>query len=216
MAGPSRKRRPRTRRSPEAARELLLSAAESLVAERGPDAVTLRDVAEAAGVTAGLVTHYFGTYAGLVRAVLRRQDALTRERIRDELRAGERAPDGDALLRILFEALADPRRVRLFAWSALRGDLGTSSTRGLRDLVDALEAAFRRTLPARQVPARSRIELVALLALSATHGYAIGKEAWLPGLGLGPATRERDEEFRAALTAVLRHAMAGFAGSSAG
>jgi AcrR family transcriptional regulator len=204
---PSRNKRQRVRRTPEEARALLLSAAEGLIAERGPDGVTLRDVAEAAKVTPGLVTHYFGTHAELVRAVIRRQNALTRERIRRELE-GERVPDADTLIGILFEALSGPRRIRLHAWAQLRGDLGGSSTRGLRDLVDALEVAFRRTLPAAEVPPRSRIEMVVLLALAATHGYAIGKDAWVSGLGAGPATAERDDGFRAALTAVLRRYMA--------
>jgi AcrR family transcriptional regulator len=206
---PSSSKRQRTRRTPEEARALLLSAAEALIAERGPDGVTLRDVAEAVGVTPGLVTHYFGTYAELVRAVIRRQNALTRERIRRELEGGERVPDADTLIRILFDALSDPRRIRLFAWAQLRGDLGSSSTRGLRDFVDALELAFRRTLPAAEVPPRSRIEVVVLLALAATHGYAVGKDAWVSGLGAGPATAERDDAFRVALTAVLRRYMAG-------
>jgi AcrR family transcriptional regulator len=205
---PARRRRRRTRRTPEEARALLLSAAESLIAEHGPDGVTLRDVAEAVGVTPGLVTHYFGTYAELVRAVIQRQDALTRDRIRRELEAGERVPDADTLIRILFEALSDPRRIRLFAWAQLRGELRASSTRGLRDLVDALEASFHRTLPAAEVPLRSRIEMVVLLALAATHGYAVGKHAWLPGLGIGPARTEHDEAFRSALTTVLRRYMA--------
>ena len=92
--------------------------------------------------------------------------------------------------------------------TALRGDLARGATRGLKNLVDSLEGAFRRTLPAAEVPARRRIEMVALLALSALRGWAAGREAWLPGLGLGPPTPERDEAFRAALTEVLRQHMA--------
>jgi AcrR family transcriptional regulator len=200
--------RTRRRRSPAEARGQLLAAAEALVAERGPDGVTLRHVAEAVGVTPGLVTHYFGTRDALVREVLRRQDALTGERVRRELRSGSRVPDADALLRLLFGALSEPTRVRLFVWAHLRGDLARGSSRGLRDLVDALEARFRQTLPAAQVPARARIELVALLALSAIHGWAVGKHAWLGGLGLGPATPERDQAFLAGLTTALRDLMA--------
>lgn len=40
-----------------------------LFAERGPDAVTVRDVAAAAGVSPGLVMHHFGSKAGLRDAV---------------------------------------------------------------------------------------------------------------------------------------------------
>ncbi|MFO0585440.1 MAG: helix-turn-helix domain-containing protein [Anaeromyxobacter sp.] len=198
----------RVRRSPEEARLLLLEAAEALVAARGPDAVTLRDVAERVGVTPGLVTHYFGTYAGLVRAVLRRQDALTAVRLRAELDAGAHVPDADMLIGALFAALADPTRVRLLVWAHLRGVRTGPTSRGLAAFVDGLEAAFQRTLPPARQPPRARIEGVVLLALSATHGWAIGKEAWLGGLGAGPPTAERDEAFRIALTRVLRRYMA--------
>jgi AcrR family transcriptional regulator len=40
-----------------------------LFAERGPEAVTVRDVAAAAGVSPGLVIHHFGSKAALRRAV---------------------------------------------------------------------------------------------------------------------------------------------------
>src|SRR5690349_11389134 len=40
-----------------------------LFAERGPDAVTVRDVAAAADVSPGLVMHHFGSKAGLREAV---------------------------------------------------------------------------------------------------------------------------------------------------
>lgn len=199
----------RRRRSPAEARELLLSAAEELMASRGPDGVTLRDVAEAVGVTPGLVTHYFGTYSQLVRAVMHRLTAATRERLRRELAAANHVPDADTLIGILFDVLADPRRIRLFAWAHLRGDRGATRSRELRLFVDALEGAFRRTLPPREVPPRPRIERVVLLALAAAHGWAIGKDVWLASLGAGPLTPERDRELRASLTAMLRRYMAG-------
>jgi len=206
---PARSLPPRRRRAPAEARRELLAAAEGLVAERGPDGVTLRAVAAALGVTPGLVTHYFGTRAALVREVLHRQDALTQAKVRQALRRGDAVPDADALLRLLFEALSDPGRVRLFAWTQLRGGPERGTRHGLRDLVDALQARFRRTLPAAEVPPRARLELVALLALAAIHGWAVGKRAWLRGLGLGPATTGRDQAFRAGLTAALRILMAG-------
>ena len=198
---------PRRRRPPERARAELLAAAEALAVERGPDAVTLAAVARAVGVTAGLVTHYFGTRDALLREVLGKQDALTRRRVRAALRAGTEAPDADVLLRVLFEALSEPTRVRLFVWAHLRGDFERGSSGGLRALVDELEARFRSTLPPRRVPPRSRIESVVLLALAAIHGWAVGKRSWLEGLGLGAPAPERDREFLAALTAVLRDLM---------
>src|ERR1700733_1325987 len=70
--------KPRVRRDPEAARELILAAAEHLFANQSPDVVGLKDVARVAGVSHALVSHYFGTYDRLVDAVLERRAALTR------------------------------------------------------------------------------------------------------------------------------------------
>src|ERR1700733_10701980 len=47
-------------------RALLLDAARSLVAERGPDAVTMDEVATAAGVGKGTLFRRFGSRAGLM------------------------------------------------------------------------------------------------------------------------------------------------------
>jgi len=63
-----------TRLDAEARREQILAAAQGLFEERGYDVVSMRDVAEAAGVTRGLVHHYFGSkrelYVEVVRALL--------------------------------------------------------------------------------------------------------------------------------------------------
>jgi AcrR family transcriptional regulator len=181
------------------------------VAERGPDALTLREVARVAQVSAGLVTHYFGTRDALVREVLHRQDTLTRRRFRAALRGRGAVLDADGLLRLLFEALADPRRVRLFVWTLLHGGVGGGTGKGLRALVDAMEAGFARSLPAAERPPRARIEAVTLLALSAMHGWAVGRDGWVRALGHGAAGRDDDERFLTALVAALRALMAGLA-----
>jgi AcrR family transcriptional regulator len=51
------------------ARQLIRDEALRLFAELGPEAVSLRDIAEAAGVSAALLIHHFGSKAGLRRAV---------------------------------------------------------------------------------------------------------------------------------------------------
>ena len=53
-----------------AVRASLIASATDLFADRGPRAVTVRQVADAAGVNHGLVHHYFGSKDGLVAAVL--------------------------------------------------------------------------------------------------------------------------------------------------
>ncbi|GAA4384944.1 TetR/AcrR family transcriptional regulator [Tsukamurella soli] len=55
-------------------RELLLAAAERLIAERGVDAVSMDEVASAAGVGKGTVFRRFGSRAGLLQALLDRSE----------------------------------------------------------------------------------------------------------------------------------------------
>jgi TetR/AcrR family transcriptional regulator, transcriptional repressor of bet genes len=60
------------RREPEEKRrEALITAAQELVAEGGPKAATVRAIAERAGVTAGLIRHYFASKDELSQAAYR-------------------------------------------------------------------------------------------------------------------------------------------------
>ena len=72
--------RPAGARSGET-REAILRAARELLAERGLPRVTLREVAERAGVQAGLVNYYFDGKQGLFRDVIRSVASEVRERI---------------------------------------------------------------------------------------------------------------------------------------
>src|ERR1043165_9545887 len=70
---PAKRPRPRVRRTPEDARSHILDAADAVFRDQLPDAVGLREIAAAAEVSHGLVTHYFATYEGLVAAVIARR-----------------------------------------------------------------------------------------------------------------------------------------------
>lgn len=60
------------RREPEEKRrEALITAAQDLIAEGGPKAATVRAIAERAGVTAGLIRHYFTSKEDLSQAAYR-------------------------------------------------------------------------------------------------------------------------------------------------
>jgi TetR/AcrR family transcriptional repressor of bet genes len=61
-------RRPYIRDSEENRREALIAATQSLVAEGGPQAATVRAIAARAGVTPGLIRHYFGSKDELTRS----------------------------------------------------------------------------------------------------------------------------------------------------
>ncbi len=56
----------------EEVEEALLEAAADLLAERGPDAISGRDIAKRAGVNYGLLHHYFGPKAVVLNAAMDR------------------------------------------------------------------------------------------------------------------------------------------------
>ncbi len=64
-------RRSYRRESQETRRADLISATQTLVAEGGPEAATVRAIAARAGVTAGLIRHYFQSKDELTRAAYR-------------------------------------------------------------------------------------------------------------------------------------------------
>jgi TetR/AcrR family transcriptional regulator, transcriptional repressor of bet genes len=68
MQGERRKFR---REGEVARREALIAAALDLVAESGPQAATVRAIADRAGVTPGLIRHYFASKGELTRAAFR-------------------------------------------------------------------------------------------------------------------------------------------------
>jgi AcrR family transcriptional regulator len=61
----------RTRLDPDARRAAILDAARQLFAGRPYDAISVQDLADAAGVTRGLVHHYFGGKDDVLAAVMR-------------------------------------------------------------------------------------------------------------------------------------------------
>ena len=67
----------------ESSREKLLASAERLFADRGFNGVSVRDIANAAGVNSALVGYYFRSKVGLLSAVyMRHCEPLKRERAR--------------------------------------------------------------------------------------------------------------------------------------
>ena len=67
--------RPRTRLSPATRRAEILDAAGGLFSERGYEAVSASEVARRAGVTPGLLHHYFGGKRGLLATLVERLGA---------------------------------------------------------------------------------------------------------------------------------------------
>ncbi len=195
----------RLRRTPQQARQELLDAAERVFGEFYPDQVGLKEIAREAGVSHALVTHYFGTYAGLVEATLERRIRGLREEIIHKLRiAGAISRPGE-LLGMLFEALRDPVHLKLVKWLVASDRVATARAFAFQDqglqaiAVEVANAVIAR--PERETIAT--IEVALLAAVSAAYGYALNKYALAAALGR-VASGELDEDVQKALAGMLQ------------
>jgi len=79
----------------------MLDAANDLIAERGYEEVTVEDIARSAGVTRGLVHHYFGGRAEVYFALLERLNAVREDEFRAPEGRSARARVADSISRWL-------------------------------------------------------------------------------------------------------------------
>ncbi len=110
----------RVRRTPEAARENILAAAEVLLVEHGPQAIKLADVAKAAGVVHANVIHHFGSIAGVETALMERMIRQLADKIIVGFNAQGVSPGFGA--QALFDAFEAKGVARLAAWLELTGE----------------------------------------------------------------------------------------------
>lgn len=132
VASPSRA--PRVRRSPEAARENILAAAEAILVEQGPQALKLADVARGAGVVHANVIHHFGSMGGVETALMERMIRQLADKViaviqKDDSYIGMGA-------QALFDAFETKGTARLAAWLEMTGE-GKRMTL-VRDVVDEI------------------------------------------------------------------------------
>ncbi len=89
----------------------ILETAERLCAERGPESVSVRDIAKAADVSISVIYHHFGSKAQLLRTVLQTRLAELGE-IRDALFAEAEAQETPELRKVLYAIFAPVARLR--------------------------------------------------------------------------------------------------------
>ena len=147
------RREPRKRRAPAEARQQIVEAAVRVFRHHHPDEVGLKEIAREAGVSHALITHYFGSYAGLLDAALESRVTALREHIAQRLSELGIERPGE-LISTLFEALEDPDPViRQLAivdlWEDTGVDLPSIFVRMLRsDESDDVRAAAADALSA--------------------------------------------------------------------
>ena len=188
----------RVRRSPEAARANILSAAEGLLIDRGPQALKLVDVAKAAGVSHATVLHHFGSIDGVQAALA---EAMIRQLVAQILQA-ERPDDPQLQLesvgQVLFDTFESPRGARLAAWLELTGE-----ARRLTVVRSAVEEVISGPMAQRGIDARSATDLV-LVAVSLAMGVGLIGRSLAELVGRPPeATRDAAQTFlKAGFTAM--------------
>ena len=178
----------RRRRSAEEVRQAALAEARQLLLASGPDAVTLKAVAERLDMTHSNLLHHFGSAAELQSALM---SAMVRDLNEALLQAVEQI-EGEgprALVDKVFDALDAGGAGRLAAWMALTNNVDHAAPirDAVLDLVNGIEARFAdQSHNARQHVVKD-VLLIALLAF----GDAVVGQQLSAMLGLGrPATRE--------------------------
>ena len=204
VAAPART--PRRRRAPETARTELMDAAETLFAEAHPSAVGLKDVAREAGVSHALITHYFGTYGGLIEATLERRLRALRAKVIARLGDASAVERPEELLALLFDALEDPVHLRLVRW-LIGGERDSSphvfQDRGLTAIATQVARAIAPPGDATAPALVEKIELALITAVSAAYGYALSKRGLAASVGRRPS-RELDAQVQRTLADMLR------------
>lgn len=156
-------------------RHALIEATESILAERGPQGFSLREVARRAGVSPAAPAHHFGDASGLLTAVA----TLAFDGLAQALRDGEARGGSDPRRRLRGQgvgyvayALRNPGKFRLMFGESLAADdegLQRSGNAAFRVLEDGIRAAF--AIDAGKPLAGE--SWTALLAVwSVVHGYA--------------------------------------------
>jgi AcrR family transcriptional regulator len=158
-----------------ALRAALIEATEALLAERGPDAFSLREVARRAGVSPAAPTHHFGDAAGLLTAVA----TLGFEALAHALDEADAGAGGDAHAALRGQGLAyvrfaldHPGRFRLmFRSGQLHAD-PLLAQHGAAAF-EALARAVRRASGVADATSMREPDWHAVTALwSLVHGYA--------------------------------------------
>jgi TetR/AcrR family transcriptional regulator len=152
----------RRTRDAERSKTAILDAAERLFAAHGYQGTSLQDIGDAAGVSRGTPSYFFGSKEGVYRAVLERNFASVGEVIRTTHEEGAsrgKAPQ-EVIARIV-EGLIDflaahPTFVRLVQWEAVNGGDALAGlahymgavTQSVRSLSDELaRGKFRKVDP---------------------------------------------------------------------
>ena len=187
-----------SRLDPAQRRAEILDAANALFSERAYEEVSVEDIARSAGVTRGLVHHYFGGRKEVFIALLERLGAVREQRLRPPVGRSARARVADSVSRWL--DWTEANRTIYLATMGRGEDIADPDVRRVvSDLVRravALVAAFHADIAEDSPRLRHALECWTALNRFATR-------SWLQG----EATREATHEL---LASTLEHILRTF------
>jgi len=191
------KSKPRRRLDAQAARELILDAAEKRLVVVGPSGIRLQDVAADAGVSHPTVLHHFGSRELLVKAVITRSiEAINANLVAAIQASAGKVEQIEALFESVAKALEETGQARVILWLALEGHLIDNTKVRLTDIVDAAHALrLGRQKPSKKKPARDDTARLLVLAALALCAGSVLAPSLLANAGL-PSDPRANAEFR--------------------
>jgi AcrR family transcriptional regulator len=176
--------------------DAVLDAATELVADRGPNAVTVRAIAERAGVNHALVHRYFGTKEDLIAAVIEREVSYFKS-----LAAHEMTPD--QVFRRLLAGLSERHTyVRFLARAVLDGYRSNDLRPDFQLFGDVFGLVAATPGMGGADPVRLKIMVAALGSIAL--GWRVFGDFLATGLGLDTmAPEQRDAAIDGFITSVL-------------
>lgn len=194
-----------TRRGPESRREELVAAAVRAFARKGFHGSRVSDIAEEAGVSHGLVYHYFDSKEAVLETVFRENWGGLADAI-EAIAAGE-APALEQLRRIVAVVLhawqRDPDTVRVLVREIARSPQLQERVEEFQRAIDAIGRVIERGQRGGELERGLDPRVAALGAWGMLDELLT---AWVLGrLPSGPADADRAE---ATITAMLRRALA--------
>jgi AcrR family transcriptional regulator len=193
---------PHSRLDPAERRDQILDTANTLFAERGYEEVSIEDIAKEAGITRGLIHHYFGGRKEVYIALLERLEIIREEDLRPPEGRSPRARVADSVSRWLDWTEAN-RTIYLAAMAPGEDVADPDVRRTVADLVRravVLLTVFHNDIAEDSPRLRYALECWTGLNRSATR-------RWLRG----EATRETTQEL---LTSTLEHVLRTFGASA--
>lgn len=199
--------RPPRRRNREQTISDILDAAEALLDRKGPDGFGLAELGRDAGVSFGLIHHYFGGKEALLRAVLQRNlRQLGREIRRIQETGAFWDPEAPAVVVVFDTYLKKPGFARLMAWGLLRGLLSAEEVslevQRDREALDTMVERLREGMPG---AGRTQAAALTTLLTSAVLGFNLLRPLLVETRGWNERSDEiLREQLVRAMTALAR------------